>query len=139
MIDLEEIRTYARQLHRHGVEALELREDNRSLHIRIDREPAALPAASRPAQASAPDAGLVTVRSTGLGLLTLDSPEAGLAAVAPGVAVSQSQLLALLELDGAPARIAAPVNGVIAAVLADAGQRVDYGMPLFHLQPTGKP
>ncbi|KDC46704.1 acetyl-CoA carboxylase biotin carboxyl carrier protein [Bordetella bronchiseptica] len=132
MIDLEEIRTYARQLHRHGVDALELQEDDRLLRIRVDRHPAAAPSDGATA-ASAPDAGLVTVRSTGLGLFRPADPATG-----PGAAVRRGQLLARLELDPCPTDIAAPADGVIVAVLAEAGQRVDYGMPLFHLQPSGE-
>ncbi|AOB28826.1 MULTISPECIES: biotin/lipoyl-containing protein [Bordetella] len=131
-MDLEEIRAYARQLRRHGVDALELREDDRLLHIRVERQLAASPP-DQPAAAGAPEAGLVTIRSAGLGLFRPANPEAG-----SGAAVTQGQLLARLELDQFTTEIAAPADGVIVAVLADAGQRVDYGMPLFHLQPTGE-
>ncbi|ARP74839.1 acetyl-CoA carboxylase biotin carboxyl carrier protein subunit [Bordetella genomosp. 6] len=136
-MDLEEIRAYARQLRRHGVDALELREDDRLLHIRVERQPAAAPP-DQPAAAGAPDAGLVTIRSAGLGLFQPAGPETGQAAVAPGAAVRRGQLLARLELEPGATEVAAPADGVIVAVLADAGQRVDYGMPLFHLQPTGE-
>lgn len=129
MIDLSDIRAYARRLHLRGVESMEIQEGNRLISIRVDSP---MPES----QAPAPEAASITVRSATLGRLRRSHDESLPVRIEPGDEVVKGQLLALVALDESLTAVLAPADGVIDAVLAADDQIVDYGMPLFQLKPT---
>ncbi|MDF3848796.1 acetyl-CoA carboxylase biotin carboxyl carrier protein [Achromobacter denitrificans] len=129
MIDLSDIRAYARRLHLRGVESMEIQEGNRLISIHVESP---MPAS----QAPAPEAASITVRSATLGRLRRSHDESLPVRIEPGDEVVKGQLLALVALDESLTAVLAPADGVIDAVLAADDQIVDYGMPLFQLKPT---
>lgn len=71
------------------------------------------------AQASSPAVGYFT-------------PAAGLAV---GQAVASGDVLGRVDVLGIDQDVSAPVEGLVAAILAEPGQAVEYGQPLLHIDP----
>lgn len=140
MMDIADIREFARHQHLRGVEVVEIKEDQRLVRIRI--------AAARPLQDGAAPATVpsteaprpkdLTARSEALGLLRRSHPVRLPTAIEVGDAVDEGQLLALLELGDTLTAVNAPGRGIVESVLADEGQRIDYGMSLFQLTPASR-
>jgi len=134
MMNLSDIRTYARQLHLRGIESVEIQAGERLISIRID-VPASSGGASASPAAPIREAAFIDVRSATLGRLLRSQADRLPVPIEPGDEVIQGQLLALVVLDESLEPVHAPVDGAIGAVLAAEGQIVDYGMPLFQLKP----
>ncbi|GAA4334426.1 biotin attachment protein [Variovorax defluvii] len=137
-MNLDNIREYARHLHLRDVEVVEIEEDGQHLRIRIAPSQSAAPqlagAQPKPEERKASLPGVV--RSESLGWMRTSDPQQLPKAIAAGDVVSKGQLLALLEMDGALTTVLAPSDGVVEAVLATDGDRIDYGKPLFQLKPA---
>ncbi|MBP6018882.1 MAG: hypothetical protein KA735_05275 [Burkholderiaceae bacterium] len=139
MMNLANIREYARHQHLRGVDVVEVEEEGYLVRIRVDSRPAIGQADARPA--ATPDdvtepKDTSIVRSQALGIFRLSHPTTLPTAIAKGDAVTQDQVLALLELGETLSPVSAPADGILAAILASDGQIVDYGMPLFQINPA---
>ena len=81
-------------------------------------------------QATAPESGAILVASPCVGVF-----HAAKAAVEVGTALTRKQLLGSVESLKVPNEIYAPASGVVAQVLVSDGQGVEWGQPLFEIQP----
>lgn len=136
MMDIADIREFARHQHLRGVEMVEIREDQRLVRIRVAAAHPLPDEAAPVPPTQAPHAEGLTARSEALGLLRRSHPVRLPTAIEVGDAVDEGQLLALLELGDTLTAVNAPGRGIVESVLAEEGQRVDYGMPLFRLTPA---
>lgn len=103
--------------------------------MRLRMVPARTPMANRSASAhGTPTAAPArTIDSEGPGLLRLFDPAGGPQLVAPGDTVEADQIVALLEVGTALLPVCARAAGRIEAILAEDGDIVGYGTPLFRL------
>ena len=96
------------------------------------------PAADRPA-AGAPDAGsngYHLVRSPMVGTFYRASSPAVPPFVSVGDDVTAGQTLCILEAMKLMNELGSDVNGVVREVMADNGAAVEYGQPLFAIEPA---
>lgn len=102
-------------------------------HVRIRREPSPMEPASAPVSADAvsPQTALV-VRSAHVGIFHRD-PDAGLPQ--PGDTLAVGQPLAEIETLGIRNPVAAPIDGTLTEALLEDGTPVEYGHPLFVIDP----
>ena len=119
------------------------------VRVRVQRAPA--PVAAAPA--AAPAAGPATTAAehplvadvVGLALVTLEAPMVGTFYRAPsptadpfvneGDVVKESQVLCIIEAMKLMNEIESKVGGRIAKILVENGQAVEYGQPLFLIDP----
>ena len=126
----------------------ELEVESAGTRIRVVREHA--PAVAAPPPAAFPDA-LVERRpgsdtADAVHLVTVDAPMVGTfyRAAAPGAApfvsegdlVKEGQALCIIEAMKLMNEIEAKVGGRIAKILVENGQPVEYGQPLFSVEPS---
>lgn len=135
-MELADIRLVARHQRRRGVGTVEIAAAGQRVRIRIGRNALAdTPDAVPSATACATDTGTL-VTAEGLGLLRREHPARLDARIAVGDAVAAGQPLALLQVGSTYTAVIAPHSGVVEALLAEDGQRIDYGTPLFRLRET---
>jgi acetyl-CoA carboxylase biotin carboxyl carrier protein len=99
---------------------------------------ATTPPAVAPAVGATPAdrAGLAIVRAPMVGTFyRAPSPEAP-AYVEPGDRVRKGQTLCILEAMKLMNEIESEFDGVVRAILAESGEPVEYGQPLFELEPV---
>jgi acetyl-CoA carboxylase biotin carboxyl carrier protein len=119
------------------------------LKLRLQRQRPA-PAAPAPtlATAAAPaPASVVEVSSTGAALVTIEAPMVGTfyRASSPSAepyvgeadVVKEGQILCIIEAMKLMNEIESKASGRIAKILVENGQPVEYGQPLFLIEPTG--
>ncbi|MDE2490982.1 MAG: hypothetical protein KGM24_09040 [Elusimicrobia bacterium] len=105
------------------------KKDGDGFALRAQDAPPEIPAGTLPAPR------YVTVASEGVGVFQWSEP--GKARKSEdGVDVAAGEPLGVVVAGaGAPKRVVAPCAGRIAKCLVDAGEAVDYGRPLFLLEP----
>lgn len=86
--------------------------------------------------AAAPETGEITVRASMHGVFHRAPAPGAEPFVQPGVTVSKRQPLCILEAMKVFNTVAAPQAGVVSAILAENGQDVTLGQPLFTLRPA---
>ncbi|MBM2837247.1 MAG: acetyl-CoA carboxylase, biotin carboxyl carrier protein [candidate division NC10 bacterium] len=144
-MDLKEIRAVLKLIQETDVEEIEVEQDGRRVRIRRRGHHAAQsafsPVASMPpapvtgALPSAPDARDTT------NLITVESPMVGTFYRAPapgaeGEKVEKGTVLCIIEAMKLMNEIEAEVSGVVHSILAENAQPVEYGQPLFLLEPA---
>jgi acetyl-CoA carboxylase biotin carboxyl carrier protein len=160
-VDLEQVEKLLEFMSAHGLEEFEY--EHGGLHVRLRKgasghPPAPLsyvpqassagvhaPAQAAPeetreaaAPAAAPAEELHTVKSPIVGTFYgAPSPEAP-PFVNPGDAVREGQVLCIVEAMKLMNEIEADVSGEVVRVLAENGQPVEYGQPLFSIRPAKK-
>jgi len=125
VMDLEFIRAVARRQRQLGIGLVEIVSGGDRIRIEAGTaDTAAAPVVPKDG------AECLTVRATALGMVVA-------AEVPPqvGDTVVAGQVLAVLQVGERRQEVLAPCAGRIAGVLAAAGTRADYGMPLFELAP----
>jgi acetyl-CoA carboxylase biotin carboxyl carrier protein len=121
------------------------------LKLRLQRQRPApavvapVPAVGTPA-VPAP-ASVVEVSSTGAALVTIEAPMVGTfyrasspsadPYVREGDVVKEGQILCIIEAMKLMNEIESKASGRIAKILVENGQPVEYGQPLFLIEPTG--
>jgi acetyl-CoA carboxylase biotin carboxyl carrier protein len=119
------------------------------LKLRLQRQRPA-PAAPAPTLATAAvpaPASVVEVSSTGAALVTIEAPMVGTfyrasspsaeAYVREADVVKEGQILCIIEAMKLMNEIESKASGRIAKILVENGQPVEYGQPLFLIEPTG--
>lgn len=81
-----------------------------------------------------PACRLVPVASPEVGVFRWAKPGKA-RAIEPGAAVSKGQVLGLVQTGAADKEVAAPESGRLVKELVDDGTPVEYGQPLFFIQP----
>jgi acetyl-CoA carboxylase biotin carboxyl carrier protein len=142
-METSDIRDIARQQHLRKVDLVELNDGRSWVRIRV-RAANAGPsqhagAVSHPVSVPAPGSAtqVITVKATSLGILRCAHPSRPQMRIESGDAVVEGQPLALLQVGDAYTSVSAPSAGIVEGVLAEEGQRIDYGMPLFLLKIAG--
>ena len=120
------------------------------LKLRLQRQRPAPSVAPAPALATAAvpaSASVVEVSSTGAALVTTEAPMVGTfyrasspsaePYVREGDVVKEGQILCIIEAMKLMNEIESKASGRIAKILVENGQPVEYGQPLFSIEPTG--
>lgn len=143
-MNIDEIRALAAIVKENGLESLQVTEGELSVLLQMPK--AAAPCApTAPVPSAAPAAGVApaegAANSTGKEIL---SPMVGMFYAAPspdsqpfvrpGDAVKKGDVLCIIEAMKLMNEITAEEDGVIAEVLVDNGQVVEFSQPLFRLQ-----
>ena len=149
-LDLKEIRAVLKLIQETDVEEIEVEQDGRRVRIRRRGHHAAQSAFSQVASMppapvtgalpNAPDARDTT------NLITVESPMVGTFYRAPapgadpyvreGEKVEKGTVLCIIEAMKLMNEIEAEVSGVVHSILAENAQPVEYGQPLFLLEPA---
>lgn len=114
--------------------------NNRTVHV--SAPPAAAPAAHVPAAApaappAAPVSSLVEIKSPMVGTF-YRSPEPGAEAyLKVGSRVTPGQVVCIIEAMKIMNEIESEVSGVVREVLLENSQPVEFGQPLFRVDPNG--
>ena len=139
-----EIRRLADLLRDYGLTEVEV--EREGVRVRLRREPAAL-AAPAAASAAAPAAAAVSVApiASEAHLLTIEAPMVGTLYRAPspdappfvrdGDRVKKGQVVCIIEAMKLMNEIESKVAGRVVKVLVENAQAVEYGQPLFLLEP----
>lgn len=110
---------------------LEVRSDG--WRIRLRRDPAARPRLANPAHGGSDDPGPDTLASVAR------SPAVGYFSPARelfvGASVQPGDLLGSVDVLGIAQEVTAPASGIVAGVLAEEGQAVEYGQALAEIDP----
>jgi acetyl-CoA carboxylase biotin carboxyl carrier protein len=96
--------------------------------------PAAVPAAATPVES--PDAGLHEVKSPIVGTFYESSSPGSPAFVKPGDQVTAGQVLCIVEAMKLMNEIEADMSGEVVKRIANNGQPVEYGQPLYLIRPN---
>jgi acetyl-CoA carboxylase biotin carboxyl carrier protein len=149
-MDLKELKALLRLMEGSDVEELEVEEGGRRVRIRRATPPPMLATAPLPAPAARsappPAAALATPGPEAAGLIPVESPMVGTfyRAPAPGAepyvkegdTVEKGTVLCIIEAMKLMNEIEAEVRGRIANILVENGQPVEFGQPLFLLEPA---
>jgi acetyl-CoA carboxylase biotin carboxyl carrier protein len=111
-----------------GASRIEVETDAFSVAVAVSVDPAAAPAAARPAAAHAKDPG-TRVRAGAVGIFSAAREWVS------GDAVTGGAVLGAIQSLGHMAEVTAPSDGEIAEVLVTGGAPVEYGQPLFVIAP----
>jgi acetyl-CoA carboxylase biotin carboxyl carrier protein len=150
---LKEIRALLELLREFGLAEIEVERSGERVRVRRDPSPGA-PAAAGPAGAATPAAApavqsapapepiqedrrqhLVTVEAPMVGTFyRAPSPEAS-PYVREGDAIKEGQVLCIIEAMKLMNEIESKVAGRVIRILAENGQPVEYGQPLFLIEP----
>ncbi len=154
-MDLEKIESLLKLLVEHEVSEFTFRDEHQTLRMRLGPPPAPTvtyaqaPAAAAPAPAAAPAApaavsapAAAPAASDGVDVL---SPMVGTFYAAPspgappfvevGQRVSPGQVLCIVEAMKLLNQIEAEIGGTIVARLANDGQPLEFGQPMFKIRP----
>lgn len=149
-MDLKDIKAVLKLIQETDVEEIELEQEGRRVRIRRRGPPVAAPAptplAPAPvAQVAAEVPGAPDIRET-TNLITVESPMVGTfyRASAPGAdsyvregdKVVKGTVLCLIEAMKLMNEIEAEVSGKVHSILVENAQPVEYGQPLFLLEPA---
>jgi acetyl-CoA carboxylase biotin carboxyl carrier protein len=141
-VNQREIRRLADLLRDYGLTEVEV--EREGVRVRLRREPAALAA---PPAAAAPAASAVSVApaASEANLLTIEAPMVGTLYRAPspdappfvrdGDRVTKGQVVCIIEAMKLMNEIESKVAGRVVKVLVENAQAVEYGQPLFLLEP----
>ncbi len=152
-MNLKEIRALLELLREYGLTEVEIEKSGERVRIRREATAAAppgpapagaAPAMAVPASQTAPAAGappderprhLVTVEAPMVGTFyRASSPDAD-PYVREGDAIKEGQVLCIIEAMKLMNEIESKVSGRVIRVLAENGQPVEYGQPLFLIEP----
>lgn len=149
-MDLKDIRAVLKLIQETDVEEIEVEQEGRRVRIRRRGPQAAAPTPSPlapvpVAQVAAEVPGAPEIRET-TNLITVESPMVGTfyRAPAPGVdpyvlegdKVVKGTVLCLIEAMKLMNEIEAEVSGKVHSILVENAQPVEYGQPLFLLEPA---
>ena len=150
-MDLDELRTLLALLHDHDVREFRLKDDTRTVEVKLGAEPVAPPpaswapmpappavaapvAASAAAEAAPADDGVV-VKAPVVGTFYV-APSPGAAPfVEVGQRVEKGQVLCIIEAMKLMNEIEAETAGTVVARLAQDGHPVEYNQPMFRIRP----
>lgn len=147
-MNIKEIRALVELLREYGLTEVELERDD--VRIRLRREPPATPpvaaSAPAPAAAAATPAAEPAREERRQHLVTVEAPMVGTFYRAPspdaepfvreGDAIKEGQVICIIEAMKLMNEIESKVAGRVAKVSVENGHAVEYGQPLFLIDPT---
>jgi oxaloacetate decarboxylase (Na+ extruding) subunit alpha len=136
----ERIREIVRIVQESGVGEVTIEDEDFRVTVRRTEEvaPVLTPAAAEPAAVSASD-GLVRVESPMVGTFYRGPQPGAPAFVEIGDVVASGQTLCLIEAMKLFNELKAEVEGVVREILVENAQPVEFGQPLFELEPLAAP
>jgi len=150
MLNLKEIRALLDLLREYGLSEVEVERGGDRIRLRRDPAPAPAAPAAAPMAAAAPVPAAVPAVEPGREdrrqhLVTVEAPMVGTFYRAPspdaepyareGDAIKEGQVLCIIEAMKLMNEIESKVSGRVIRVLAENGQPVEYGQPLFLIEP----
>jgi acetyl-CoA carboxylase biotin carboxyl carrier protein len=143
---LEKIEKLIKALENTSVEEVELSADGVNLKVKFKREGGAAPAAPQAVQPEVEEVSAPQeVEKEEKNYYVVESPMVGTfyRAPAPGAEpfvkegdyVEKGQTLCIIEALKVMNEIEAEVSGVVRKILVENGQPVEYGQPLFYIEP----
>ena len=111
-----------------GIAEIELLSDGKAIRMRVCEPGDAVSVMSAPASTKRR-----CITSAGIGTLSLVHPLRKGPFVDIGDTVAKGDLVALLQAGPAYLPVTASSNGVIGAIVAEAGTRMEFGSPIFEL------
>jgi acetyl-CoA carboxylase biotin carboxyl carrier protein len=149
IFDVKRIRRLVELMNEHELAEIDLRQADQRIRLRKGGEPAVTPVAPRPAAGAAAPASGDSVPAAAKGadnLLVIKSPMIGTFYAAPspeappfvkvGDHVGPTTTVCTIEAMKVFNEIPAEVSGQIVAVLVDNGEPVEFGQPLFRVDPA---
>ena len=136
-MDIAEIRKLVRLMRDHGIAELEV-QDRRG-KVRLVREPLGSMPAERPAVPATADGAArreVVVTSPMVGTFYRGPGPDAAPFVELGAFVEPGQVLCIIEAMKMANEIAAEARGAVRRILVEDGTAVEYGAPLFVLEPS---
>jgi acetyl-CoA carboxylase biotin carboxyl carrier protein len=136
-MDIAEIRKLVRLMRDHGIAELEV-QDRRG-KVRLVREQLGSMAAERPAAPATADGAArreVVVTSPMVGTFYRGPGPDAAPFVELGALVEPGQVLCIIEAMKMANEIAAEARGAVRRILVEDGTAVEYGAPLFVLEPS---
>ena len=114
------------------------------MRVRVQRAPAPVASGSSPSAAAHPDpvviverpANMVTVEAPMVGTFYRASAPTAEPYVREGDAVKEGQIVCIIEAMKLMNEIEAKVAGRVAKILVENGHAVEYGQPLFLIEPS---
>ncbi len=147
-MDVKELKALLRLMEGADLEELEVQEGDRRIRMRRrtdDAHPATRLAARAPAAVTVPPAPAAVVADT-TGLVAIESPMVGTfyRAPAPGAEpyvkegdiIQKGAVVCIVEAMKLMNEIESEVSGRIAKVVAENGKPVEFGQPLFLVEPS---
>jgi acetyl-CoA carboxylase biotin carboxyl carrier protein len=152
MLNVKEIRALLELLREYGLTEVELERGGDRIRLRREHAPAAAPAGTAPAGAApAPAVAQPAVAAEPVRddrrqhLVTVEAPMVGTFYRAPspdaepyvreGDAIKEGQVLCIIEAMKLMNEIESKISGRVIRVLAENSQPVEYGQPLFLIEP----
>ena len=132
-MDIAEIRKLVRVMRDHGILELELQDRRGKLRL-VRENGAQLPAAARPGEGRGGAEVVVTAPMVGT-FYRGPGPDAP-PFVELGALVEPGQVLCVIEAMKMVNEIAAELRGAVRRILVQDGAAVEYGAPLFVLEPS---
>jgi acetyl-CoA carboxylase biotin carboxyl carrier protein len=115
-----------------GIAEIELVSDGKAIRMRVGEPGDPVSVASAPGSAKRRH-----ITSTGIGTLQFVHPLRKPPFVDVGDTVVKGDVVALLQSGLAYLPVTAPSDGVIGAIVAESGTRVEFGSPIFELAEVG--
>ena len=143
----EDVREILRIIDESDLDELRIETQGFALHVRKSGGGVLTPPPARPAEAPAhteppapetpePQDGLVTIESPMLGTFYRAESPGAEPFVEVGSRVEPDTIVCIIEVMKMMNSVPAGVSGTVAEVVADNAQLVEYGQPLFRLEPA---
>ena len=153
MIDVQQVRELAELMNEHGLSEIRFREGETALCLRrgplgqpVVVSAPALPAAAPAAPATAPAGTAPAAPAQDEGLVPIKSPMVGTFYRAPapdappyaevGDRITEETVLCIVEAMKLMNEIKAETAGIVAEILVENGHPVEFGQPLFRIEPS---
>jgi len=144
LADIEKVRELLKSLENSSVEELELETEGLKIKVKFKREGVSVPAPSEvpltpepsPAEEKAqPEENYYVVESPMVGTFYRAPAPGAEPFVKEGDYVEKGQTLCIIEALKVMNEIESEVSGVVRKILVENGQPVEFGQPLFYIEP----
>jgi acetyl-CoA carboxylase biotin carboxyl carrier protein len=145
IFDVKRIRRLVELMNEHELAEIDLRQADQRIRLRKGGEPIITTELARPAAAAAPAGGPAPAAAAASDLIEIKSPMIGTyyASSSPetppfvkvGDHVGPTSTVCIIEAMKVFNEIPAEVSGLVVSVLVDNGEPVEFGQPLFKIDP----
>ena len=134
-LDDDDVREILRLIDESDVEELRVETDGLSLYVRRGSAPARTPVAPEPRAEDGSTDGIHPIVAPMLGTFYRAPAPGATPFVDVGSRVDEETVVCLIEVMKMMNAVPAGVSGTVVAVCAENAQVVEYGAPLFHVEP----
>jgi len=144
LADIEKVRELLKSLENSSVEELELEAEGLKIKVKFKREgkaasvPSEVPVASEPSaveEKAQPEENYYVVESPMVGTFYRAPAPGAEPFVKEGDYVEKGQTLCIIEALKVMNEIESEVSGIVRKILVENGQPVEFGQPLFYIEP----